>query len=211
VRALAKHFVTQGGKFIKQEVPAAQFSRAQAQWRLRNLGLFDHLVVALGPWSPDYLAPLGIKIPMAFERGMHQHFSLREGSQLNRPIYDVSGGYVLAPMANGVRLSTGVELAARDAAANPTQLALATRAAQHVLPISPSPTHPAWLGARPTLPDSRPMIGESSRFPKLWCAFGHQHIGFSTGPGTGAIIAQMIANEKLSVNAAPFAPGRFSV
>jgi D-amino-acid dehydrogenase len=80
-----------------------------------------------------------------------------------------------------------------------------------VLPISPSPTHPAWLGARPTLPDSRPMIGESSRFPKLWCAFGHQHIGFSTGPGTGAIIAQMIANEKLSVNAAPFAPGRFSV
>jgi D-amino-acid dehydrogenase len=211
VRALAKHFVSNGGKFIKQEVPAAQFSSAEGQWRLRNLGLFDHLVVALGPWSPDYLAPLGIKIPMAFERGMHQHFSLREGTQLMRPIYDVSGGYVLAPMANGVRLSTGVELAARDAAANPTQLALATRAAQNVLPLTASPAHSPWLGARPTLPDSRPMIGAASHYRNLWCAFGHQHIGFSTGPGTGAIIADMISGANLRLDAAAFAPSRFAV
>jgi D-amino-acid dehydrogenase len=209
VRALAKHFVSNGGKFIKQEVPAAQFVSAQGQWQLRNLGLFDHLVVALGPWSPDYLAPLGINIPMAFERGMHQHFLLREGTQLNRPIYDVSGGYVLAPMANGVRLSTGVELAARDAIANPAQLALATRAAQNVLPMTASPTHAPWLGARPTLPDSRPMIGASSRYSKLWCAFGHQHIGFSTGPGTGAIIADMISGANQRLDATAFSPSRF--
>jgi D-amino-acid dehydrogenase len=209
VRALAKYFVSQGGKFIKQTVPTAQFVSANQQWQLRNLGLFDRLVVALGPWSPDYLAPLGINIPMAFERGMHQHFLLPENKQLNRPIYDVSAGYVLAPMADGARLSTGVELTARDAATNPTQLTLANRAAQSVLPLTVSPNSPPWLGARPTLPDSRPMIGALSRFANLWCAFGHQHIGFSTGPGTGAIIADMIAGANPRLDAAAFSPSRF--
>ncbi len=210
VRAYAKLFIARGGRFAKQEIPAAQFAPLEQQWRLRNLGLFDQLVVALGPWSPDYLAPLGIKIPMAFERGLHQHFSLQNEAILRRPIYDVGAGYVLAPMAGGVRLSTGVELAARDAPPRLVQLELAARAAQSILPLAETPLALPWLGARPTLPDSRPMIGPSSRLPKLWFAFGHQHIGFSTGPGTGVLLATMIANELSPFATASLAPARFS-
>jgi D-amino-acid dehydrogenase len=207
VRAFAKLFIARGGKFSKQEIPAAQIS--QGKWQLRNLGFFDHLVVALGPWSPDYLAALGIKIPMAFERGYHQFFQLRNGATLQRAFYDVSGGYVLAPMADGVRLSTGVELNARDASMQSAQLALAAHNAQAILPLSAPQLPTPWLGARPTLPDSRPMIGASKRFHNLWFAFGHQHIGFSTGTGTGALIADLISETSPAIDVAPFSPRRF--
>ena len=216
VKAFARLFVERGGTFVQTEIPAAQKEHFSKIISLKNVGYFDHVVVALGPWSPDFLAPLGIHVPMAFERGSHQQFYFENGAILNRPIYDVSGGYVLAPMAGGARLTTGVELAPRDAPRSHAQLALATRAAEAIIPLTVSPAHAPWSGARPTLPDSRPIIGASSRFAQLWFAFGHQHIGFSTGPGTGAMLAALILNTGADsavaqMESAPFSARRFSL
>jgi D-amino-acid dehydrogenase len=66
-----------------------------------------------------------------------------------------------------------------------------------------------WRGARPTLPDSLPMIGPAPRHPGLWLAFGNQHIGFTTGPATGAAIAAMIAGAEPPFDAAAFSPNRY--
>ena len=66
-----------------------------------------------------------------------------------------------------------------------------------------------WRGARPTLPDSLPMIGEAPRHPGLWLAFGNQHLGFSTGPITGEIVAALVCGETPPVDPAPFRPGRY--
>jgi D-amino-acid dehydrogenase len=66
-----------------------------------------------------------------------------------------------------------------------------------------------WRGARPTLPDSLPMIGAAPRHPSLWLAFGHQHIGFSTGPATGDAIAAMIAGTPPPFDLKPFDPARY--
>jgi len=66
-----------------------------------------------------------------------------------------------------------------------------------------------WRGARPTLPDSLPMIGEAPRNPGLWLAFGNQHIGFSTGPITGELIAAMVCGEKPPIDPTPFRPERY--
>ena len=66
-----------------------------------------------------------------------------------------------------------------------------------------------WRGARPTLPDSLPIIGTAPRHPGLWLAFGHQHIGFTTGPATGAAIAAMISGAQPSFDITPFSPRRY--
>jgi D-amino-acid dehydrogenase len=108
-----------------------------------------------------------------------------------------------------MRLSTGIELAAQDAAFNAQQLDAAEIAARKVLPMKASTDSPDWLGSRPTTPDSRPVIGEMPGCAGLWLAYGHQHIGFSTGPGTGVLLSELMSSESTSIDPRPFSPARF--
>lgn len=169
----------------------------------------DRLVVAMGPWSKALLKTTGIDLPMAFERGYHMHYSGRDGARVTRPVYDTGGGYVLSPMARGLRLTTGVELDGCDAPARPDQLDLAERRAREAFPLGDRLDPSPWLGRRPTLPDSRPMIGEAPRRPGLWLALGHQHIGFSTAPGTAKMLADIMLDGSAKAEHHAFRPGRF--
>ncbi len=120
-----------------------------------------------------------------------------------------AAGYVLAQMEQGIRLSTGVELNAFDAPMDTRQLEAAESAARQALPLGPRTSQADWMGSRPTLPDSRPMVGECPGHLGLWLALGHQHIGFSTGPGTGELLAQLMLGEPPALDPLPFRPSRF--
>jgi D-amino-acid dehydrogenase len=167
-----------------------------------------HVVVALGPWSADILGPLGYRVPLATERGYHQEFTPNPARALQRPIHDAEGSFLMSPMENGIRVTSGVELTDRDAPSSFAQLDMVVPMARGVAEFGAAVGEP-WRGARPTLPDSLPMIGLVPRHAGLWCAFGNQHIGFTTGPATGAAIAAMIAGEKPSFEVTAFAPGRY--
>ena len=167
-----------------------------------------HVVVALGPWSADLLRPLGYRVPLAFERGYHREFKPNPARALLRPIHDADGAFLMTPMQNGIRVTSGVELTARDAPSSYAQLDMVVPLARSVVEFGEAVGEP-WRGARPTLPDSLPMIGPAPRHKGLWLAFGHQHIGFTTGPATGAVIAAMIGGTQPPFNAAPFSPGRY--
>lgn len=207
VSAYAAMFVAAGGTILAVEAGVPQ--RQGDVWRIAGTGLIArHVVVALGPWSDDYLRPLGYRVPLSFERGYHQEFGLHEGQRMHRAIYDADGGFVLTPVENGVRVTSGVELAHRDAPSSLAQLDVAVAGARGALDFG-APVAGAWRGARPTLPDSLPMIGPAPRHAGLWLAFGHQHIGFSTGPGTGEAIAAMIAGAAPPFDPGPFAPTRY--
>jgi D-amino-acid dehydrogenase len=167
-----------------------------------------HVVVALGPWSADILRPLGYRVPLAPERGYHQEFTPNPARALQRPIHDAEGGFLMTPMENGIRVTSGVELTDRDAPSSFAQLDMVVPLARGVVEFGDA-VGEVWRGARPTLPDSLPMIGAAPRHANLWCAFGNQHIGFTTGPATGDAIAAMIAGEKPSFDTTAFAPGRY--
>src|SRR5580692_4639699 len=167
-----------------------------------------HVVVALGPWSADLLRPLGYRVPLAVERGYHQEFTPNPARALQRPIHDAEGSFLMTPMENGIRVTSGVELTDRDAPSSFAQLEMVVPLARGVVEFGAAVAEP-WRGARPTLPDSLPMIGPAPRHQGLWLAFGNQHIGFTTGPATGAAIAFMIAGDTPSFDASAFAPGRY--
>jgi D-amino-acid dehydrogenase len=217
VKAYARRFAQLGGQILQDDVCQLN-PRAGGLWSavLRTGQAIDavEVVVALGPWSPALLAPLGLRVPMAFERGYHMHYAAGPGPALARPVYDSAGGFVLSPMRQGLRLTTGVELNARDAPIEDStratsQLGAAERAARQVIAMGERLDPAPWLGRRPTLPDSRPMIGAVPSHPGLWLAFGHQHIGFSTGPGTAALLAAQICAESLPIDGHAFRPERF--
>jgi D-amino-acid dehydrogenase len=114
----------------------------------------------------------------------------------------------MTSMEQGIRITTGVELTARDAASSFAQLDQVVPAARSIVEFGEAIGEP-WRGARPTLPDSLPMIGPAPRHSGLWLAFGNQHIGFTTGPATGVAIAAMITATQPPFNAAPFSPARY--
>ncbi|CAB3703913.1 D-amino acid dehydrogenase 1 [Achromobacter animicus] len=212
VAAYACLFQREGGTFKRMD--AAAIRRDANGWAVQGTSASesvsaDRLVVALGPWSKALLKTTGIDLPMAFERGYHMHYNGRGGVRVTRPVYDTGGGYVLSPMARGLRLSTGVELNACEAPARPEQLDLAEQRAREAFPLGDRLDAAAWLGRRPTLPDSRPMIGEAPRHPGLWLALGHQHIGFSTAPGTAKVLAELMLDGAAASRHAAFRPGRF--
>lgn len=211
VAAYAALFRRSGGAF--KRMTASGIRRDGQRWIVQCTQASesleaDRLVVALGPWSKALLKTTGIDLPMAFERGYHMHYSGVEGASLTRPVYDTGGGYVLSPMARGLRLTTGVELDACEAPARPLQLELAEARAREAFPLDRRLDPEAWLGRRPTLPDSRPMIGEAPRHPGLWLALGHQHIGFSTAPGTARVLGELMCDGAAARHKA-FRPGRY--
>jgi D-amino-acid dehydrogenase len=154
------------------------------------------------------LRPLGYRVPLAFERGYHREFKPNPARSLRRPIYDIDGGFIMTPMEQGIRVTSGVELTGRDAPSSFAQLDQVVPLARGVAEFGDA-VGDAWRGSRPTLPDSLPMIGPAPRHAGLWLAFGNQHIGFTTGPATGAAIAAMIGGAAPPYDVAPFAPGRY--
>ncbi len=213
VRAYAELFARRGGRLLRRR--AVGLERQARGWSVRfeqgSVEQAQQVVVALGPWSAAFLRTAGLRIPMAFERGYHMHYAgAADGAPaLTRPIHDAQAGYVLSPMRRGLRLSTGVELNDLDAPPRHAQLEAAQRAAAQALELGRRLDENPWKGARPTLPDSRPMIGELPR-RGLWAAFGHQHIGFSTGPGSASLLGALMAGEPAPIDPAPFAPQRFA-
>jgi len=209
VKAYAKMFADSGGEIRQSDIKA--IAPDGEGWRvLLSDGEISarHVVVALGPWSADLLRPLGYRVPLAFERGYHREFKPNPARSLLRPIHDADGSFLMTPMEQGIRVTSGVELTARDAPSSFAQLDAVVPVACEVLEFGEAVGEP-WRGARPTLPDSLPMIGPAPRHPGLWLAFGNQHIGFTTGPATGAAIAAMIDGAAPSFDVGAFSPRRY--
>jgi D-amino-acid dehydrogenase len=112
-------------------------------------------------------------------------------------------------MARGLRITTGAELTGRPAASTPVQLGRAEAAARELLalgePVEPRP----WIGTRPCMPDMLPVIGQAPGHPGLWLHFGHGHQGFTLGPATGRLLAEMMTGERPFLDPTPFRPERY--
>jgi D-amino-acid dehydrogenase len=164
-------------------------------------------VVALGPWSPSVLRRFGYRIPMLEKRGYHRHYA--GGQKLDLPLRDAAFGYVMAPMTKGLRLTTGAELSAPDAKPTPVQLMRAEIAARELVDLGKPVEVEPWLGTRPCMPDMLPVVGRAARHDGLWLHFGHGHQGFTLGPTTGRMLAELMSGEQPVVEATAFRADRF--
>ena len=118
-------------------------------------------VVALGPWSPDLLQKLGYRFPMVRKRGYHRHYA--GGSPLGLPLRDAAFGYVMAPMARGLRITTAAEFSAPHAGPTPVQLARAEAVARELIDLGQPVEAEPWFGTRPCMPDMLPVVGRAAR------------------------------------------------
>jgi len=209
-KAYADLFLRKGGHFLKGD--ARGLIEEASHWSLPSESgriTAREAVVALGPWSDDVFRPLGYDIPLAVKRGYHMHYGVRGNAALSHPLHDGDGGYMLVPMSKGIRLTTGVEFADRDATPNPIQLTRDEPLARELFPLGERLEPEPWLGRRPCLPDMVPVIGRGTRHQGLWFAFGHAHHGFTLGPVTGRLLAEMMTGEPPFTDPSRYAADRF--
>jgi D-amino-acid dehydrogenase len=166
-------------------------------------------VIALGAWADVVTERLGYRLPLAVKRGYHMHYKPHGNAVLNHPTLDFERGYFLAPMSNGIRLTTGAEFANRDAPKTPVQLARAEPVARTFFPLGERVDPEPWMGLRPCTPDMMPIIGPAPRHKGLWFGFGHAHHGLTLGPVTGRLLAEMITGKPTVVDPAPYRADRF--
>ncbi len=211
-QAYVKLFENLGGRFLKGEATTLQRNLNGSGWRVETAeGTVDaeEAVLALGPWAKELTAALGYRFPHGIKRGYHMHYAAEGNAVLNDWTMDAERGYFLAPMSQGIRLTTGAEFADRDAPKSPVQLDRAEKVARGVFPLGRRLDPEPWMGARPCTPDMMPVLGKAPRHEHLWFAFGHAHHGLTLGPVSGRLVAEMMAGEKPFLDPTAFRPERF--
>lgn len=194
VGAYARLFEQRGGRVVTGE--ARSLHQAGAGWQVAGESV-ERVVVALGPWAPDLLAPLGYRVPMVRKRGYHRHYSGAHG--LSRPMLLVDHSVVLSPMRQGLRIATAAELSAAAPKDDPRQLARGEAAARGLLDLGAPVEATPWSGTRPCLPGMLPLVCAAKRHPGLWFHFGHGHQGFTLGPVTAARLARAMDGDIAAV------------
>jgi D-amino-acid dehydrogenase len=210
-RAYATRFAALGGLSFSGD--ARSLHRVDARWRVdTTAGPVDagDVVVALGPWAPDLLGPLGVKLPLAVKRGYHRHFRSQGNAALSRPVLDAENGYCITPMEQGIRITTGAEFAPRDAPPSPVQFDRLLPRARGLFALGEPVEAQPWMGARPCFADSRPVIGRAPGQRGLWLAYGHGHWGLTLGPATGRLIAEMMTGATPFCDPTPYGAERFT-
>lgn len=209
-KAYLATFESLGGRFMHGD--AMSLKQAGSGWQVAtDDGVIDgkQVVVALGPWSDGVTAKLGYRFLLGVKRGYHMHYASTGNAVLNNWMMDKERGYFLAPMTQGIRLTTGAEFALRDAPKTPVQLARAEKVARTIFPLAERLDAEPWMGARPCTPDMMPVIGQAPRHKGLWLAFGHAHHGLTLGPVTGRLLAEAMSGETPFLDISAFRPERF--
>ncbi len=211
VKAYAKNFEEMQGTIKESDVK--EIVKEGEGWKIitdKETYYSDKLVIAAGPWSNDLIKPLGYNLPLFPMRGYHQHFKVTDKNTIHHSMFDMDKGFVMGPMQQGIRITTGAEMTTMNAPKNFGQLQTVLKFARKILPLDDAVESEAWAGSRPCMPDMKPVIGPAPKHDKLWFAFGHSHQGFTLGPMTGRIVEEMIHDKPLLIDITPFSAQRFS-
>jgi D-amino-acid dehydrogenase len=207
---LARDFTRSGGKIIKADVTGF----CQQEHRITGVRVNGEtipcsaVVLATGAWSKGLAKQLGLNVPLETERGYH--LDLIEPSVMPvAPLMVPAGKFVISPMEGRLRLAGIVEFAGLEAPANPAAIDLLRLNINKLMPSLTWREERTWLGHRPAITDSIPVIGKSPTLEGAYVGFGHHHIGMASGPKTGRLLAELICGTISENDLQPYTPQRF--
>ena len=209
LKRMGASVIANGGKIITNKALGIErVSTHKLKVQLQDASVLgSKVVVAAGAWSKSLAQQVGDKLPLDTEQGYHVMYKGAE-QFLNRPVGWADVGFYMTPMNDGLRAAGTVELAGLNNTANPRRLNLIADTVKTLLPQLQN--HDSeWTGFRPSMPDSMPVIGQSSKDAGVYYAFGHGHIGVTLSGITGKLISELIDGKSPSVDISAFAAQRF--
>jgi D-amino-acid dehydrogenase len=212
VRALGEHLLQLGAARIADEVLGFETQGGRVKG-VRMRGGFlaaDAVVVAAGAWSKHMAAMLGCNVPLDTERGYHLMLDASACPiKLRHPLYWAEKAIVIAPMGHLLRVTSSVEFAGLEAKPDYDLVLRCLPHVQRLLPGVRLVPDSTWLGFRPSIPDSLPVIGPVPGMANAILAFGHGHLGLTLGPVTGKLVGALLDGEAPAIPLEPFSPARF--
>ena len=210
-QTLAAAFARSGGTVLREEVTGFLQHGVSVQGVTTHSGAHrtDRLVIAAGAWSGRLLEKLGWRVPLEAERGYHAMIA-RPGIDLRVAVVSADRSIGATPMEHGVRIVGITELAGLDRAPDYRQAERITRLAKGLLPGLAIEGAVPWMGHRPSLPDSLPVLGSLPGRRNVLLAFGHDHVGLALAGITGELVTELALGETPCVDLAPFRPDRFA-
>lgn len=167
------------------------------------------VVIAAGAWSPVTARKLGVGLTLQPAKGYSITAKAPPGGP-HRPIVLSEGKVAVMPLGDRLRFGGTLELSGYDATVSARRVAGIQRTVSSYLPaLEPTETLETWRGFRPCTPDSLPFVGRAERFGNLSVACGHGYIGMGLAPGTGEMLAQILAGERPDADPTPFRLDRF--
>lgn len=209
--AIARSAISLGAKWLHEEVTTVTANEQEIRLVLSSGQplVADRLVVAAGPWSNHLASQLDHAVPMTPKRGYHSQVP-EPGFALECPVLSASRHFVMVPQANGFRMAGTAEFARLDAAPDYRRADVLMEHAKHYFPTLKQHGVSRWLGQRPMMVDSLPIISTSPRHSNVLYAFGHGHYGLTQGPTTGRIISQLAAGQSPGLDIGPYRFDRFT-
>ena len=215
VERLLGHFVRSGGELVRARANGFRLDGRRLAAIQTDSGDLpaDAAVVCAGAYSKPLAAALGDRVPLETERGYHLMIS--DPERMPRiPTADADGKFVATPMDTGLRFAGTVELAGLAAPPDWRRARILLAQGRKMLP-GLAASHPEerismWMGHRPSLPDSLPVLGPSRASPDVFYAFGHGHVGMTAAPMTGKIVAELVDGRSPAIDITPFAARRFA-
>lgn len=210
VKAIADRFRAEGGIWQRADVRGLEMSRGAATGIRTGEGVLfaDRIVIAAGAWSTKLTVQLGLRIPLESQRGYHVTFP-HPGIGVNRTVMWNRRSVFVNPMALGLRIAGTVELAGLTAEPNMGRADALARIASEMFPDLDPGDRTRWMGHRPCLPDSLPVIDFAPDHDNVILAFGHQHVGMCSGASTGRLVADLAVGRTPGIDLAPFSATRF--
>lgn len=168
-----------------------------------------HAVLAAGPWSAKLTAQLGDRVPLVGERGYNTTFPKSAFPALDKLMFFTAEAFVMAPLADGIRVGGASEVASLERDANLERCRAMLRKAKELVPGLRDCEGVEWMGVRPTTPDTLPVIGFSSASPRIVYAFGHGHLGLTLASSTAQLVTDLVQAKKPAIDIDALAVTRF--
>lgn len=210
VLALAERFVALGGRIEKGQVTG--FVRSD---RIREVMLqdgrglpADEVVICAGAFSVKLAQDLGEPIPLETERGYHTQI-MAPGISMKHSIIWPARAFMVTPTAGGIRVGGTVEMAGLDAAPDYRRSRITVKRAREALPNLRCEDFTEWMGHRPALPDTVPILSASAKTRGLFYATGHGHLGLTYAATTARLMRELITGAKPSLDLKPYRINRF--
>lgn len=165
------------------------------------------LLIAAGAWSHHVARLFGDAIPLETERGYNT--TLPNAFDVKRQLIFSGHGFVVTPLDTGLRVGGAVELGGLDRPPNYARSKAMLEKAKRFLPGLKTEGGREWMGFRPSLPDSLPVIGRSRNVSTIFYAFGHGHLGLTQAAATGRLITDLVLGKTPYIDLSPFSPQRF--
>lgn len=209
-QALAQRLRSGGARIVPREARDLRLRDGRVTGIVTTDGVFDTdaVVVAAGAHSGELAAKLGSRVPLETERGYHVMLE-SPGVAPRIPVMSAEGKFFATPMEGGLRVAGTVELAGLAARPNYARADALLDLARRLFPGLTHGNVERWMGHRPSLPDSMPVLGRSPGVPNAFFAFGHGHVGLSAAAPTGEIIADLVDGRRPYMDVRPFSADRF--